>query len=463
MRLRFALLLTALLGASAAAQTSGPTPAGAVVSGVVHDSIAQGPLAGATVQLVAADTLTRFSVTGIADSLGRFSLAGVPDGHFMLGFFHPMLDSLGIESPLRAVHVDGGRPVRVDLAIPSPSRLRAAICGAGATSDSGGVVVGFVRGAQDDAPVAGVRVTGEWLELSFTPTGLVRRTPHLVATTGETGWFAICNVPTGGTMMLSAGHGADSTDLVEVQVPATGLLRRQLYVGPARTVAAPAGARHAGDGRVTGTVVAVAGGRPLAGAQVSLVGGPQTRASDDGAWTLAGAPFGTRMLEVRAVGYYPVRRPVDVVAEAAPVHVALSTLKAVLDTIKVAARRNGRVSNGFDERRRSGAGRYLTAADLSHRLPIVTSDLFRNQVGVRMEQDSLWMNSPFGRCMPAIFVDGHFFDGLDTGALDTMVSPNEIAGIEIYTKASVPAQFRMRSARVNAEDAECGSIVIWTK
>lgn len=40
-------------------------------------------------------------------------------------------------------------------------------------------------------------VTGEWLEISFRADGLVRRIPRLVSTTGENGWFAMCNVPSG--------------------------------------------------------------------------------------------------------------------------------------------------------------------------------------------------------------------------------------------------------------------------
>ena len=70
---------------------------------------------------------------------------------------------------------------------------------------------------------------------------------------------------------------------------------------------------RAGIGRVSGIVRAIAGGRPLAGAQVSFVDGPSTRANARGEWTLSDAPSGTRTLEVRALGYYPERRVVDVV------------------------------------------------------------------------------------------------------------------------------------------------------
>ena len=93
------------------------------------------------------------------------------------------------------------------------------------------------------------------------------------------------------------------------------------------------------------------------------------------------------MLEVRAVGYYPVRQRVNVVSGAAPVHVALSTLKSVLDTVKVIARGGGGDMNAFEERRRSGMGRYFTAADIMKRQLIVSSDIFRNMAGVHLEHD----------------------------------------------------------------------------
>ncbi|HEY4956014.1 MAG TPA: carboxypeptidase regulatory-like domain-containing protein [Gemmatimonadaceae bacterium] len=449
--------------------------AGATVSGVVRDSIARVPLGGAMVQLVAADSPARLGRMAVSDSSGRFTLSDVPDGRYMLGFIHPMLDSLGVEVPLREVYVDGHRPVIADLAIPSAARLRAAICGARPASDSGGVLLGVVRDALDGAPVAGVKVSGDWLEFSLGRGGLQRRLARLVATTGANGWFALCNVPSAGTVALLASRGADSTDLIEVQVPAEGFLRRELYLGHAETVvtgetpqrvdslAPPPRRVHMGDGRLSGTVIAAAGGKPLVGAQVSISDGPQTRANERGEWTLVNAPVGTRMLEVHSLGYYPERRRVDVVAGAAPVHVALSTLEAVLDTVKILATRlgNGRDSNGFNSRRRSGAGNYLTPADVARRQPRVTSDLFSTLPGVRLDYErglgrNLSMRGAFGRCTPAVYIDDHYMRNLGADDIDDWVRPQEIAGIEIYTDGTVPPQFQ-------AGLSGCGSVVIWTK
>src|SRR5205814_3737081 len=138
-----------------------------------------------------------------------------------------------------------------------------------------------------------------------------RHTQRLVTTTWDTGWFAMCNVPSPGAMFLLAQRGADSTDLIEVQVPASGFLRRDLYLGSARNisgdtarradnVAFPMPATHTVNARLYGTVVTAAEGAPLAGALVSLTDGPQTRTNERGQWTLVDAPIGTRMVEVRA-------------------------------------------------------------------------------------------------------------------------------------------------------------------
>jgi len=439
-----------LLARLAAAQAPGAT-----VSGVVRDSIARAPLAGAVVQLVAADSQARFGRTVVSDSLGRFMLADVPAGRYMIGFFHAMLDSLGVEPPLREVRVDGRRPVRADLAIPSPAGLRAAICGQQSAPESGAVVIGIVRDARNGGATAGVTVTGEWLEFSFAPEQRGWRTQRLTATTAENGWFALCNVPGAGTIALRASRGTDSTDLIEMQVPAERFLRRELYLGSSLGLVS-------GDGRLSGTVVTAAEGRPLAGAVVSIADGHETRANERGEWTLVDAPVGTRMLEVRAVGYYAERSAVDVVAGAPPIRTALSTIKAMLDTVRITASRLNEQMKGFEQRRHGGMGRYLTPEDIARRGPIVTSDLFRMVPGFRVDRSGLGetrisMRGPFaGRCSPAVYLDGNYVGVLSADDIDQWVNPGEIAGIEIYTGPGVPPQFTTGMAT-------CGSIVIWTK
>lgn len=457
----------------------------ATVSGMVHDSIAGKPLAGALVQLVAADSTSRFGQTVVSDWQGRYAFNDVPDGRFTLGFFHPMLDSLGLEPMLRAVAVMSGKAVNADLAIPSATKLRSAVCGPASAQNSNAVVVGVVRNAQDRQPVVGVTVAADWVELSLGKGGMARHNVRRVTATRENGWFALCNVPSPGTMTLLASRGADSTDVVEVEVSSSGFLRRELSIGSARTLiigdtawprlsarkavsrpdslALPPRRIHVGNGRLSGTVVAVNGARPLAGAQVTIANGPQTRANERGEWTIVDAPAGTRTLDVRAVGYYPQRHTVDVVEGAAPLRVALATFKSVLDTMKVIANYD-RFNNlaGFRERSRSGLGRFFTSLDLARRQIYNTTDLFRNMNGVFVDSDSdledvIWMRGDFAeRCQPVVFLNGTLMVGMNISEINAFVRPKDIVGVEVYTQSQAPPQFQ-------AALSGCGSLVFWTR
>jgi hypothetical protein len=196
------------------------------------------------------------------------------------------------------------------------------------------------------------------------------------------------------------------------------------------------------------------------------VDGPRTRTNERGEWTLVDAPPGTRTLEVRALGYYPERRAVDVVAGVPAVRVVLSTLKAVLDTVKVmASRLKSGDRTGFAERRRSGAGHYLTSEDIARWNPINTSDLFRMIPGVRLVLDANGVDSRIlvrGNmsewCRASFYLDGRSMNTLNTDEIDSWVHPNEVKAIEVYAGAGVPAEFQ-RGMR----DDGCGCIVIWTK
>lgn len=427
----------------AQADSGGP---GAKISGVVTDSIAHTALKHATVQLVARDDPSK-ALSTEADSLGRYAFKDVPAGQYRLGFFHEMLDSLGIDPPLKEINVSETKPIEVDLGIPSAARIRTAICGAGSSNDSGAAIIGFVRDSKGTA-APGVNVSGDWLEYGIGRGGITRRLARRTATTGDNGWYALCNVPSGGIVALVANRGADSTGTVEVQVPPEGFLRREIYLGRAMT------------GHLSGTVVSAIGFRPVANAQVMVMNGPQTRTNERGEFNLTNAPEGTRMLEVRALGYYPDRRHVNIVEGAAPVRIALPTLKAVLDTVKIRASRLA-LDEGFTRRKRIGLGKFIGPEDIMKASPVNTTDLFRRVPGVRVDCDTcgVLMRGAFdqsGYCNAAVFIDGQYMSFLTTEDIDTAVPPNRVAGIEVYSGAFVPAEFQVGLLG-------CGSIAIWTK
>lgn len=438
------ILFIAVCSRMAAAQ-------GSVVSGVVHDSIGKQPLAGAVVQLVAADSLARYGRTATSDAQGRFTIDSVPTGKYLLGFYHPLLDSLGVQSPLRELSVDGRGPANVDLAIPSPMRLYAAICGR--APDEVGMIIGVVREARSRAPITGATVTASWVELSVRRDGLGRRLATHRATTTSAGWFALCNLPSMGAIGLRAVSADDSTGQVELQIPPGGFIRRELYVGPAL----------ARDGRISGMVVSGDAGRAVAGAEVSVPGVAQAITDAQGAWALTNIPSGTRVLEVRALGHRLERIAIDVLPDAKPIRAVLTDIVPLLDTVRVLASRpaTGEMA-GFEQRRRaSGVGRFLGVEDIEKRRPIVTTDLFRMIPGMDVTNSVprvLTMRAAFGgRCRPEIYVDGHYRGFLDADEIDDWASPDEVAGIEMYIGPGAPPQF------MNEVFGYCGSVVVWTR
>lgn len=468
-------LLLALFARNAGGQTQEATrrTSSTTVSGTIRDSLARRPLADALVQLVSADDPAQFARSSVSDSLGRYAINDIPTGRYTLGFFHPMLDSLGVEAALHPLYVpNSDRPLRVDLAVPSPARLRAVVCGK-ESSLASGVIIGVVRNARTGEPVAGATVTGEWIEYGLRRNSLVRNMPRRTVTTGDKGWYTMCNVPTAGSVALRAAYDGDSSGLIDVPVPSSGFVRNEVYLGAARTVAT-------GDGRLSGTVVATADGRLLSDALVTITGGPSTRSNDRGEWFFVNAPVGTRMLEVRALGYYPYRQHVHVLTGVGPVRVSLSTLEAVLDTVRI---KSNRLSTGdrtgFADRKHTGPGRYLTAAQIAKRPATFTSDIFKRITGIRIGYASdtlatdmaiainaddmsladrrILMRGISGDwCAPAIYLDGIHMRHLGADDIDGWLQPKDVAGIEIYSEATVPNEFQQGRSG-------CGSIVIWKK
>lgn len=428
---------------------------GAVVSGTVIDSLSDRGLGGALVQIVA-DSNGAIPRTVIADSAGRYRIEAVNPGRYLVGFLHPLLDSLTLEPIIKRIDVIGDGLLHLDLALPSPQRLRAVFCGPRTTANAGAAFVGVVRDPRNGQPVAAASVIADWIDIVIDRGGMGHRPSRLSTKTAANGWFALCGVPGPGVITVHAALGTDTTDFVDVAVPPAGFARRDFSVTSAHAV-----------GRLTGRVVNDRGS-PINSAIVNVGGGSRTRSGTDGEWVLENVRLGTRILEVRAIGFFPVRLAVDVVAGGAPVHVAMGTFEAVLDTLRIKASEiRGADEGGFAQRKRSlGMGKFLSEEDIRRRNPTETSDLLKAVSGVSATTGEIKMRGAFGSafenasgmCSPAVFLDGHYMSGqipISPTELDSWVRPNQIAGIEIYHDAP-PPQFQVALSG-------CGSIVIWTK
>jgi hypothetical protein len=452
-----------------------PAPT-AVVNGVVYDSIARHTIAGATVEFVNADNPSARPLSTVSDASGRYSLGGLAFGRYLAGFFHPAMDTIGLEVAPRRVDVSVSTQ-RVDLATPSARTVMSTVCAAGAGSDSTGLLTGHVRSTEEQTPVAGASVVVEWSETVIDALGVRVRNRQVTASTAEPGWFAMCGVPTDAVLQARAFSGADSSGYVEAEVPANGLRHLSFLLGGARLVPLPsedtsAGANRTpetawrGAARLTGTVVDY-NGRPVVNAH-ALVWGTKLDAvtNERGAFALEGLPGGSQTLEVRVIGFLPVTATVQL-AESRPATANLVLAKAaeILPTVTVRGEMVfSRNLAEFDRRRRSGFGSYRTSAEIARRGPNVKlSQLLQDVLGVRVDRrggESIvtmqrGATTGIGRasCTPSLYVDGMLDQVRD---YDVYYS-DEIAGLEVYPRESVrPFEFIDPSN-------PCGAVAIWLR
>ena len=184
----------------------------------------------------------------------------------------------------------------------------------------------------------------------------------------------------------------------------------------------------------------------------------------------------THSFMVRSIGFEPVEEVVELAAHSPQqVSIALTTPAHVLNPIVVEAQRlqAGYARVGFDRRKREGVGQFLTANDIARRNAQAFSQLFTTILGVQEDHAPGGTNLRSGRgpgsCLVYV-LDGHPFNRMVDGELNAMYQPDEIAGIEIYTAASVPSEFRVRTLpgakRAPAYPRvarECTTVVVWTK
>jgi len=244
---------------------------------------------------------------------------------------------------------------------------------------------------------------------------------------------------------------------------------RPALCGGILSLLAMAGSAHAQEetALLVVTVRGAAGGKPVEGARVTVVGEQAAGVTDaSGVVRLAGVRLGVQAVEVRRLGYATR----FAMARLEPGQAAALTLSLDVQAIPVAElrvpvperpRRSTYLERmGFERRRAAGTGTFITRADLERRNPRFLSDALRSVAGVailpsRMGGGHATMGRTGGaRCPIQYYVDGVLIGpGFN---VDDMVA-SDVEGLEIYRGGSeVPAEFNRRSAM-------CGVIVIWTR
>ena len=453
----------------------------AVVSGVVYDSVVGAPIAGAVVQFAALERgegnpvfVTR------SDDVGRYELRDVPTGRYLVGFEHIALDSLGIEPTSREVDIGEGAE-RVPLATPSPYTIATAICGERTEDDSTALLLGHVRETGTEMAIAGATVTVEWTAFVLDASGFNARNRIVSAETVGPGWFALCGLPSDAVLTTRAGHGSDSTGYVEVRLP-PGELRHLTYLlggGERVTIAirdSVAGADSStvvagisrtvwrGGARLTG-VVRNRDNEPVAGAHLSLWGTDAEAVTNDrGVFALDGLPGGTQTLETSLIGWVPVRQTVQLTpGRTNSVDVTIGDRVTVLSAIETRGELvYSEALQGFERRRRSGWGQYITPAEIQ-RMPMVSLGsllqqmhgvrvvCFRGECNVSMRRPATQGLSGYEYCKPSLYVDGM----RDMVGDFDFLWKDRILAIEVYREAFRPSEFRDLNP--------CGAVAVWTR
>jgi hypothetical protein len=232
------------------------------------------------------------------------------------------------------------------------------------------------------------------------------------------------------------------------------------------SAAAPPAARDAAPANTPrGTVsgwVRTEDGVPISGARVRLFGSEVVaETNNDGEFELAGVPAGTQTLITRAIGFVPDERAVDLTDRHIPVLVGLLAIRRFLDTVHVKADRSTFIGAvGFTDRKKGGAGHFFTASDVERLHPAEISDLLRHAPTLDLSTDNahnvkIRMRGDVGSCTPAIFLDGKQLVYWTLADLNSLVQPDELVGMEVYTASMTPAEFRTKIG--------CGTIVVWTR
>ncbi len=224
-----------------------------VVRGVVYDSVAHAPLAGAVVQITSRDSPGRpFSAT--TDATGHFRFGAVPSGRFFIGFYHEALRALGLDSPVRALQLAADPNVTVDLAIPSGGVVRALRCGGDAAVDRDGLLAGFVRDAVHKDAVVGARLVAEWTVVVLDPGNFHTAAQSAEALIGGDGRYAVCGLPVDAPLTVRVSAPGHRTIVADQVVPRGGAARQDFRLVDSTAVDRPV--------TPTGRAVYDNGGRP---------------------------------------------------------------------------------------------------------------------------------------------------------------------------------------------------------
>lgn len=319
-----ALLLAALTLATPATADAQD----AAVVGTVYDSIAGGPLPGATVYLFGT------SHRAVSDPDGRFRLDDVPPGDHSILFFHDRLGRLGVSTGPVAVTVGPGAEEEVSLATPSMGTVVRSQCTLEEGPDRSGALAGRVVDGDSQVPLGGAVVTLSWQEEGS------RQIRRMSVETGPGGWYRTCSAPADVPVLLSGSFFGREAARQEVSVSEGGFTEAHV---PLQKLAST---------HVSGQLVDNESGEAVEGAEAWLRSTSHRALSNSrGQFDLGDVPPGTYMLVTDHLAYgikmdtlsvpSDQRLSVEMRLDTRPVEIAPLTVSAEAAPVTIDRRRGG--------------------------------------------------------------------------------------------------------------------------
>jgi hypothetical protein len=464
-----ALVVSMCISAGAIQAQGGTRVPAAVVRGIVFDSIAGRPLYGASVQ-VAAVRSTRAPWTTTTDSAGQYRVSGLPAGQFTVGFYHDALTTLGLDAVTRTIELVADTSAKVDLAIPSSAMVRALRCG---KSDdyAQGMLVGFVRDAENRAAIAGTKATIHWRAFALDSANYRVVKEQTTATITDDGMLLACHLPIDAPLdLLVTAPGHRSVEGTVITVPSGGIARVDVLLADSSATSGTAVIR----GRVTRE-----SGKAVESGRVVIKALGREVAVLNGEFVASDMPAGSWVAEARVIGVEP--QDVLVTASAGVVTTAAITVSngpQRLDAVTVIGKPNRDLQVLDDVLRRSrvGMGTTFLPGHPALRSATFVSDVMRDARGFLYQGPNKILGRAHGRdrCENiAVFVNDvrqpEGFVGLDHSA-----HIKDVLAIETWPDLGLaPVQYRRAVPSTQGigssygarppEEPPCALVLIWTR
>jgi hypothetical protein len=391
----------------------------AVLTGVVWDSTRAKPLQGATIYLSGTQHSTA------TNERGRYVLEGLPEGEYVVSYMHPRLDSLSVIPETRPVELRRGEAARVNLGVPAI-----------AASSNGS------RGA--------VRV----IERET----LGSQRAHLFGTVTDSDGKPLTAVRVS-IADPQRSISADTRGEFRVRDLEPGTYRvgvRQMgYETKPFTISL-------GEGEIVRVAIA------LEPEPVKLAG---VEATVEEPRRVPAALAGFYRRAERGFGHYITREKIE---ELNPNNVndLLTTVPGVFLVTE-----GGRTRVRIGRAKPSLTEAYLKSLSAPGQLDSYTTGTPDRRAPTEAPEGPGMPKRPVPSaashpdvlggelgvdCIPLFFLDGVPF-AVPYGDISYVVRPEEIEGIEVYTSAEIPAQFKRHANKPGEPSSECGVIVVWTR